>query len=556
MQYSQLDLSKSIFSQTLHAFKQSNDLIIKKINSTQIKLKFAEDIFNFFHQYQCDITPFQNFVSEFSVIQLGTLESYKQACRAFKTFKNTFTDSLRSSFDKRALSDFNSEPFQNAFLNFTVKEESDLWNKYADLYFKFMRLLTEDKKEPARKRVRSDEGYSDPELDGSLHADYIATESLIDINGEIDLSEKEKETEEVDRGEPASLISFTIENSNNIKKEKRKRKKGSKRYIRNDDNIKKAIAFRGEILACTRNNVFHWDSQTNTTQGLQSTAVNFAANESFAVEVTKDGSVSFYGALKQAAERGTKPYYLNFNDRIPIPHSLSMFTSGINVVKIWKNKVAFGMQEGTLEVFELNSERVTDEGRIERIGGKIKFKSNFCLATMEKKTSEKCEDPFGSYNLYSLDLSDHWVVAGGGAKMVVASRLTASDHVRLVFRGGYGSAVTAVKIDREATLLTGDREKKIVLWDLQVELPFYITTHKEKSEGEPLEFIPANQGFYALFAKSKSIYYFDTRHQLPGVNIASNPSYLSSIALENNELYVTGETNFSKLKRCSQSLNG
>lgn len=554
MQYSQLDLSKSIFSQTLHAFKQSNDLIIKKTDSTQIKLKFAEDIFNFFHQYQCDITPFQNFVSEFSVIPLGTLESYKQACRAFKIFKNTFTDSLRLGFDKKALSDFNSEPFQNAFLNFTVKEEPDLWNKYADLYFKFMRLLTEDKKEPARKRVRSDGGYSDPELEASLYSDHIATESLID-SGETDLFEKEKETEEVGRRKPAGFSSFKIKNSNNNKSEKRKRNKGSERYIRNDNNIKRAITFRGEILACTKNNVFHWDSQTNTIKGLQSSAVNFAANESFAVEVTKDGIVNIYGSLKQAAEGGTKPYYLNFNDRIPIPHSLPMFTSGIIAVKVWNNKVAFGMHEGSLEVFELNSERVTAEGRIVRIGGKIKFQSNFCLATMKKKASERYADPFGKYSLYSLDLSDHWVVAGGGAKMVVASRLTASGHVPSVFRG-YGSAVTAVKIDREAALLTGDRDKKIVYWDLQAQLPFYITTHREQSEGEPLEFIPANQGFYALFAKSEFIYYFDTRHQLPGVKIASNSSYLSSIALENNDLYVTGETNFSRLKRCSQSLNG
>lgn len=509
MHISQFDSLKSNYAQSLQAFKDSSVQIFRKINSTQVKLRFAQDIFNFFHQYECEIAPFQDFVSQISIIRLGSLESYRQACRVFKIFKRTFANTLKLRFDRRELADFNSENSRNAFLNFCVKNEIDLWTNYSELYFKFATLFSGNENEPVRKKVST---LGEPG-------------SLAGINYEVVSSEKEKEIENPNKS--LAAVPFTVE------------KWASTRVV-----IKKAMAFREEMLGLTQSaGLFLWDSQTNYVQPLKSNAILFDATESYAVGITKENSVNLYGGLK-ASTIGNKQYFLDFNDRITLDHSLPVFYSAIEVVKLWKDRVAFGFHNGTLEVYDLNRGKITAEERIVEISGSRDVRIIRSSASGHTNEETKDLDPFGSNIIHSVDLSKNWVAAGGGSKNAVVINLTDPKELPLVFRC-CKAGVTVVRMYGEEVLYTAARNKEMVVCDLLTKIPFYRVKHNETSEGEPLDLIPSNQGFYVTFAKSKSIYYYDLRQK--AVSVASEIADVNSLALYEGNLYATVLNSFYKL---------
>lgn len=628
MNFTLLGPCKPSLNQTLEDFKNSRDQIFQIIDYTVLKLNFVQDIFNFFSQFQCERAPLEEFTDQLSLIKLGSLESYTSARRVFKTFKKTFAQSLKLTFERESLHEFNSESCRKAFLNYTLQDRFELWNEYSTLYFKFTRLLTQSSDEPAKKRLRvweefpSYESYprNGPESpfyngqafypynDIQVHSynepwmhpysypeaqSYHGTEEQAYNDSEIKFDNWRNiqfHNEPVMQSDSRPEVLFCdrpIEQSykspeayhfshseipptpstaqNEI--DPREKEIGENNEIRQSNAtfsssvqsaqiqgyINKAIGLKEEILAyiIERPRLTLWDSQTNVIETSDSAAIHFDANESYAVEVMQDSTVNLYGELCQVPRSNAKQSLLNFNDRITIPHSLSKFEAKIDVVSISNSKVAFGLRGPTLRVYELDNKRIHAEKQILKISDIVNIRSiGFSQGTQKTKEHSTSQNPFVGHHIHSLHLTEHWVATAAGGKNALVAKLTEPEGLPLVFR--YRTGVKVVKIYQERLLLSATNDQLMLLWNLETLQPIYNINHSVKSEGAPLDLIPVEQGFYALFGKSKSIYYYDTR-QAQGINVFTNKVDINNIILTNEGLYATTHDQFLKLRECSQS---
>lgn len=531
-----LDSVISNYNAIISDIREEENVRKKNIFEAVLRLQFARDIFLHFSEIfeDLDLSPLVHLKTTIHKVR-GEVSIYATSLEVFEKFKKSFTKKIKKRHDKREIRQFAEEKFYKKFME-RYSRPDEYAKSYQSLYSDFINLLLDDTSNPKKLKI---DCLCNP---SSLDPTYESIQSYFSESREN--KEKEKEKEKENDGRDFGFLGFLNESflqttsRNYTAPNKLVEMEPYKPELR---FFTKTIMKNGEILISTKeSNVIYWNSN-HVENPFSFLVTPFPDAKNLLMDSNPQYSAFVYNN-SQIKILGASPIgsYVNQIGRIPTRYSFSFFSPNISTMRLYKNIIALGFNNGRLKVFGLNDDHQTTTPLLE-IRSKLECQGFSTKALKVGERLSHCDkesmDPFGNLRIQSMDLSEELIVAGGSHKTIFLSRL--DRKVAPVVIRGFLAMVKIAKFG-ENFFLTGIRHGTVTLWDLRTQSKI----EERYLKDEVLDICPdsCDKGYYALVETKNEVVYYDVRSSSsePSWRYSKQGYRLTTIAKDEDNLIVTG----------------